>query len=343
MCFKLAFIGFGVVGQGLAEILCEKRDLLKEKYEFEFEIVAISDMDLGSVYDPDGLDLGKVLDMIKRERSLSEYPEAETGWDSIRTIKETNADTIIEVTFTDMESGGPALEHVREALNEGKNVVSTNKGPVAQEVKELEKLAEENDAYYKFEGTVLSGTPALNLAMKNLAGCEIKEIKGIVNGTTNYILTKMEEGMGYEEALQKAQDLGYAEADPSGDVEGVDAQGKTLILSNTVMGGDMDLRDIEREGITDLTLKDIKKAKEDGYRWKLIAHSKKEKGDVKAKVSPEKLPLDHPLAGVMGPTNAVTFFTDHLGDVTIIGPGAGKEETGYSLLVDLLAINEEEG
>jgi len=240
-----------------------------------------------------------------------------------------------------METGGPALEHVRTALEEGKHVVSTNKGPVAQEVNKLLDLADKNEAKYKFEGTVLSGTPAINLASKNLAGCDINEIKGIVNGTTNYILSKMEEGMGYEEALDKAQELGYAEADPTGDVEGIDAQGKTLILSNTLMNADIDLEDVDREGITEITKDDIEKAKEEGKRWKLIAHSERTADGVDAKVSPEKIPLDHPLAGVMGPTNALTFSTDHLGDVTIVGPGAGKEETGYALLVDLLAINEE--
>ncbi len=341
MKFKLAFIGFGVVGQGLAEILHEKKEKLKEEYDFEFEILAISDVELGSIYNKDGLDLGKVLELVREGKDLSNYPEGRTGYDSIETITETDADTIIEVTFTDMETGGPALKHVRTALEEGKHVVSTNKGPVAQEVNELLELADKNDVKYKFEGTVLAGTPAINLAMKNLAGCDINEIKGIVNGTTNYILSKMEEGMGYQEALDKAQELGYAEADPSGDVEGVDAQGKTLIMSNTVMGADIELEDVERKGITDITKDDIQEAKEEEKRWKLIAHTKKTEDGVKAKVAPEKMPLDHPLAGVMGPTNALTFTTDHLGEVTIIGPGAGKEETGYALLVDLLSINEE--
>ncbi|MFP4142992.1 MAG: homoserine dehydrogenase [Thermoplasmata archaeon] len=340
MEFKLAFIGFGVVGQGLAEILHEKEETLKERYGFEFEVLAISDVKLGSIYNEDGLDLGKILEMVEDGRDLTEYPEGMTGLDSIETITETEADTIIEVTFTDMETGGPALEHVKTALEERKHVVSTNKGPVAQEVNELLDIADKNDVYYKFEGTVLSGTPAINLAMKNLAGCEITEIKGIVNGTTNYILSKMEEGMGYQEALDKAQELGYAEADPSGDVEGVDAQGKTLILSNTVMDADIDLEDVDREGITEITKEDIDEAKQEDKRWKLIAHTKKNAEGVKAKVSPEKISLDHPLAGVMGPTNALTYSTDHLGEVTIIGPGAGKEETGYALLVDLLSINE---
>jgi len=341
MKFKLAFIGFGVVGQGLAEILHKKEEKLKERYDFEFEVLAISDVNLGSIYDKKGLDLGKILQIVEDGKDLSEYPDGESGYDSIETIKETEANTIIEVTFTDMETGGPALDHVRSALKEGKHVVSTNKGPVAQEVNVLLELAEKNEVQYKFEGTVLSGTPAINLAMKNLAGCDINEIKGIVNGTTNYILSKMEERMGYEEALDKAQELGYAEADPTGDVEGIDAQGKTLIMSNTVMGAEIELEDVDREGITNITKQDIEEAKKEDKRWKLIAHSKKTEDGVKAKVSPEKISLDHPLAGVMGPTNAITFSTDHLGEVTIVGPGAGKEETGYALLVDLLSINDD--
>ncbi len=341
MKFKLAFIGFGVVGQGLAEILHRKEEELKERYDFEFEVLAISDVGLGSIYNEEGLDLGKILELVEDDKNISDYPDGETGYDSLETITDTEADTIIEVTFTDMETGGPALEHVRTALKEGKHVVSTNKGPVAQEVNDLLKLADKHDVQYKFEGTVLSGTPAINLAMKNLAGCEINEIKGIVNGTTNYILSKMEEGMGYEEALEKAQKLGYAEADPTGDVEGIDAQGKTLIMSNTVMGAEMELDDVERKGITEITKKDIQEAKKEDKRWKLIAHSKKTENGVEAKVAPEKISLEHPLAGVMGPTNAITFSTDHLGEVTIVGPGAGKEETGYALLVDLLSINDD--
>lgn len=339
MKFKLAFIGFGVVGQGLADILIEKKGWMKDKYDFDYEVVAISDMKLGSAYRKEGLDMEKVMDMVDKGESLNEYPDAVTGMDPIETIKESNADTVIEVTFTDMETGGPALDHVWTALDEGDHVVSTNKGPVVNEVKELLELAQKNNVHYRFEGTVLSGTPAINLAENTLAGCEISEIKGIVNGTTNYILSKMEEGMEYEEALKKAQELGYAEADPTGDVEGIDAQGKTVILSNTVMGGDLELDDVNREGITGITLEDVKEAKEEGYRWKLIARTEKTADGIKAEVKPEKLPMDHPLAGVMGPTNALNFTTDHLGEVTIVGPGAGKEETGYSLLVDLLAIN----
>ncbi|MFP4050918.1 MAG: homoserine dehydrogenase [Thermoplasmata archaeon] len=338
MKFKLDFIGFGVVGQGLAKILIEKEEWLKKKYGFEYEVVSINDMKLGSVYDKDGLDLEKIIKMLEKDGDFKSHPKS-NDWSPLETIENSDSNTMIEVTYTDMETGGPALDHVRTALKEGKHVVSTNKGPVANELRKLLKLAEENNVYYGFEGTVLSGTPAINFAQHTLAGCDISEIKGIVNGTTNYILTQMEDGMEYEEALKKAQELGYAEADPTGDVEGIDAQGKTVILSNTLMDAELELGDVDREGITDLTLEDVKRAVKEGYRWKLVAQTKRTEKGVEAKVSPERLPLDHPLANVMGPTNALTFTTDHLGDVTIIGPGAGKEETGYSLLVDLLAIN----
>jgi homoserine dehydrogenase len=338
--FKLAFIGFGTVGQGLTEILLEKKDMFEKKYNFSWSVVAISDIIKGSIYDENGLDMKKILDTVKSGKKLDEYPSGINGMDSVSTIKDTNADTIVEVTFTDVKTGEPALTHIKTALNVGKNVVSTNKGPVVKQAVELLKLAESKNVQYNFEGVVLAGTPALNLANYTLAGNKISGFKGILNGTTNYILTRMEEGMSYEDALRKAEELGYAEADPTGDVEGLDALGKVVILTNVVIGKKITWTDVERKGITEITIDDINKAKSEGKRWKLIGSSEVQSdGSVKAKVWPEKLPLDDPLAGVCEATNALTFFTDELGPVTIVGPGAGRRETGFSLLIDLLNIN----
>jgi homoserine dehydrogenase len=194
--------------------------------------------------------------------------------------------------------------------------------------------------HYGFEGVVLAGTPALNLAMYTLAGNKIKGFKGILNGTTNYILTRMEAGMSYDKALKKAQELGYAEADPTGDVEGLDALGKVVILTNVVLGKNIGWEDVERRGITRITADDVKKAKAEGKRWKLIGSAEiQPDGSIKARVWPEKLPFSDPLAGVCEATNALTYYTDELGPVTIVGPGAGRRETGFSLLIDLLNIN----
>ena len=344
MNFKLAFIGFGVVGQGLTEILLEKKDMLADKYDFNYTIVAISDIMKGSVYDKKGLDMEKILEIVKNKKKLDEYPSGIKGMDSLATIKETNSDTIIEVTYTDVKTGEPAITHVKAAFDAGKNVVSTNKGPVVKQAKELIKMARSNNVHYGFEGTVLAGTPVLNLVKYALAGNRIVGFKGILNGTTNYILTRMEEGMNYNDALKKAQELGYAEADPTGDVEGLDTLGKVVILTNVVLEKKLSWKDVERKGITEITKDDIKRAKEEGKRWKLIGSGEVLlDGSVKAKVWPEKLQLSDPLCGVGGAINALTFNTDELGYVTIVGPGAGKRETGFSLLIDLLDINRKLG
>ena len=340
MDFKLAFIGFGTVGQGLAEILLEKKEMLSEKYNFNWSVVAISDVIKGSICNENGLDLKEILDLVKAGKKLDEYPSGFKGMNSIETITKTNANTIIEVTFTNIKTGEPALTHIKTALNVKKNVVSTNKGPVVKHSEDLMKLARSNNVYYGFEGVVLSGTPAVNLAKSTLSGNMITGFKGILNGTTNYILTRMEEGMSYEEALKKAQELGYAEADPTSDVEGLDALGKVVILTNVVLGKQMNWQDVQIKGITEITKDDIEKAKSEGKRYKLIGSAEiQEGGTVKAKVLPEMLPLSDPLAGVSEATNALTYFTDELGPVTIVGPGAGRRETGFALLVDLLEIN----
>ena len=333
MEFRIAFIGFGVVGQGLAEIFVEQETFLKEKYDFNFKVVAISDTMKGSVYDENGLDLKNLLELVKSSGRIDGYQKGIKGWDSLKTITDTNANLILEVAWTDLKTGEPAMTHVKTALKNKKHVVMTNKGPIALAVRELLQIM-------RYEGTVLSGTPALNLGLYNLAGAGITEARGIVNGTTNYILTEMEKGLSYEDALKQAQELGYAEADPTADVEGYDALGKIVILANTVMGASLHKDEPPCEGITKITAEDIVKAKEEGFRWKLIAGAEiKEDGSVEAYVRPEKIPLEHPLANIMGPTNALTYTTKYLGDVTIVGPGAGRAPTGFAILTDILDIN----
>ncbi len=344
---KIALIGFGTVGQGLCEILLSKEDYLKSKYGFEPSIVAISDVQKGAVYCKEGLGIQQCLDLVKDGKNLDEYQcdgincNCEKGWDSIRTIKETNADIICELAYTDVNTGEPAITHCKTAFENKKHVVTSNKGPAALQYSDLQKIAEKNNVKFMIEGTVMSGTPVLNLVNGPLAGCEITAIKGILNGTTNYMLSEMEAGMTYEDVLTKAQDLGYAEADPTGDVEGFDAMAKVIILSNVVMNANINADDVVREGITNITPKMISDAQKENFRWKLIGSIEKMKNGIKASVKPEKLPLSHPLANIMGATNALTFTTDLLGDVTIIGAGAGKIETGYSILTDILNIHRQ--
>ena len=335
----LALIGFGNVGQGFAQILSEHGADYEEEFGLKLQIVAVSDMLKGSLYNPAGLEPAALLEAIRTHGSLEPVPAPYHGWDALRTIAESNADVIAELSYTDLKTGEPALTHLRHALTRHKHVVTTNKGPIALHYPELLALAEANKVQLGVEGTVMSGTPVLRMAKEMLSAANIKGLEGIVNGTTNYILSQMENGANYASALADAQGRGYAEADPTGDVEGFDAAGKMVILANLLMGARLSLADVDRTGITRLTPEDIAAAAASGERWKLIGKLERAGDKVVASVRPTRLPVSHPLAAVSGATNAITFTTALLGDVTVVGPGAGRMETGYALVCDLLAMH----
>ena len=179
---KIALIGFGVVGQGLVENLFAARHRISEQAGTTFSIVAVSDFVRGSVYDPDGLDAEELLAAARDNRSLEECRAVERGWDSLTTIAKCGAETVVEVTFTDVKTGEPAISHCRAALSSGMNVVTTNKGPVALAYRELSDLAAEHGAQFRFEGAVMSGTPVLNTALTSLAGCRVESARARVLG-----------------------------------------------------------------------------------------------------------------------------------------------------------------
>lgn len=338
---RLLFIGFGTVGQGLAELLIEKKGLLAKNYGMNFSVVGISDKLKGSIFSPEGIDLPAALKDAAAGKPIMETSSQRYEGDALSMVREADADVMVEATYTDIKTAEPATSHIKKALERRMHVVTTNKGPVALHHKELAALARKKGVRFLFEGTVMSGTPLLSFIRRTLAGSFINEIKGILNGTTNYILTRMEEGLSYNKALEKAQKLGYAEAVPDADVRGWDALAKVTILAKVVFGAAGKPFDYPCEGITGITASAIEDAKNKGKRFKLIGKVWREGHFIKASVAPEEVSLSHPLASVMEATNAVTIATDTLGDVTVIGPGAGRRETGYSLLSDLIEIGEE--
>jgi len=338
MRFNLAFIGFGTVGRGLADLLLEKKEELKKRYGMEYRVVAISDIKVGSILDDRGIDLREALRLAEAGTSLEKLPAQKKGLSALEIVRESPSNAVVEVTWTNIIDGEPGYSHIKTALSLGKHVVTTNKGPVSLYYRELMKLADEKKVKLKFKGTVLSGTPAFNLFDGALAGCSVSSIRGIVNGTTNFILTEMEKGINYKDALKEAQRLGYAEADPTMDVEGGDATAKITILSNALLGANMRPDKVKRRGISSITAEEVIGAKRQGKRIKLIAQAERKGEAVQAEVSPVPLPMSDPLANIMGVTNAITFETDCLGSITIVGPGAGKKPTGYALLTDLISI-----
>ncbi len=344
MEYKLGLIGCGTVGQGLLEILESKREHLRDAYDFEVRLVAVSDKLKGSLLVPEGIDIPKLLALLAEGKPVSDYAAGRKATvevvDPLDMIEKSDADIIAELSYTDIKTGEPATSYIRKALRMGKHVVTSNKGPAALHYKDLYELARQNGLEFRIEGTVMSGTPVFHLFESGLAGNGIREIRGILNGTTNFILSKMEQdGMEYADALALAQKLGYAEADPTADVEGFDALAKVVILSNVLLGGSIGTGDVARTGISAISRADVLAAKAQGFRYKLIGRTALVGGKIEASVAPVKLPLSDPLAGVMGAHNALTFDTDLMGKVTIQGAGAGKIETGYSILSDMLAIH----
>jgi len=336
---KLALVGFGNVGQGLAEILSKKAALLREKFDIDVRIVAICDLYKGSIADPDGFDPQALLDHVNEKGDLKEFPAPDSGWDARETIKNSNANVLVELAFTDLKTGEPALSHMIQALESGMHVSTANKGPAALHFPKLLELSRAHGGEIGVEGTVMSGTPALAMGNNMLAAAGITRIQGILNGTTNYILGEMENGADYADALKDAQAKGYAEADPAGDVDGHDAAAKVVILANLMMDQKMSMADVSCVGISGVTRSEIESAQTKNQRWKLIGTIENVNGQIEGSVKPVKLDSTHPLYGVGGATNAITYSTDLLGDVTLIGPGAGRIETGYAIIGDILSFS----
>ena len=238
---KLLLIGFGVVGQGLAEILRDKGAKLKQAQGFSAQVVGVVTASKGSLFHAAGLDIGALLEAAQ-SGSFDAYPEGtglRRGLSAGEMIAAGAADTLVEMSPTNLETAQPALAICHQALEAGLHLALANKGPVALDYAGLRAIAQARGLQLRYEATVMAGTPTMQLAEEALAGCEIRAARGILNGTTNYMLTQMEGGLSYAEALAQAQALGYAETDPSGDVEGWDAAGKVLILANALFGSSL--------------------------------------------------------------------------------------------------------
>ena len=335
---RLILVGFGTVGRGVAESLVDAATEL-QALGLEARIVAVVDPIVGSVCDPAGLDPSRMLELVDAGRSLTEYDGVEPVPLMPETLGVIDADVLVEATPTNLTDGEPGLSHIRAALQAGLDVATTNKGPVALAYNELDALAAANGAALRLEGTVLSGTPVLNLCEFGLAAAGIRAVRGIVNGTCNYILSEMETGRSYDEALAAAQEKGYAEADPTGDVEGWDAAAKALILANRVLGADLELADVVRKGISDLSAGEVAGARREGTAWRLVASVERRGDRCTASVEPRELDGDDPLAAVTGAGNLLVFETEALGPVSIAGPGAGRRATGHAVVADLVAIH----
>lgn len=322
---RIAIKGFGSVGQALAELL--KDDGLAAPEGGRIQVVAAEDSS-GSAADPDGLDPVELLE------AKGGGPLASREWPA--SIDGVEYDVLVEATPTNVGDGEPGLSNISEALESRVHVVTSNKGPLALRYEELVDKAEDNGVDLLFEGTVGGGIPLVNLSKRCLAGNRVTSVRGILNGTCNYILSRMAaEELPYEQVLSDAQELGVAEADPTYDVEGIDTALKLVILGNAVMGLSSSYEDVETEGITEITREALRLAREDNMTIKLVGTVR----DSRLEVGPRLVPTDHPL-NVKGVLNAATLSTELAGDITVTGKGAGPRATASALLSDILSIRD---
>jgi len=331
---RIILCGFGVVGQSVVKLFESRAEDLYAKYGLKPRVVGVFDSN-GSAVDPSGLDLEKLVEIKKKTGSVKNFSKIKNAMSGTEIIKNIDADVLIETTASNYKDAEPGMTHIISAMKKGMHVISVNKGPLALAFPSLLELATYNQVMLKFSGTVGGGTPILDYAKDSLRGERITSFAGILNGTTNYILTNMANGLSFEAALKDAKEKGYVEADESLDLDGLDAAAKLVILANWIMGMKVTMPDIKCTGIRNVSTEDIKKAAKKKCAIKLIASCNKD-----LEVGPKEISIDDPLC-VNGTLNAIAFTSEHSGTQTIIGKGAGGMETASSILRDLIDIRQE--
>ena len=342
---SLVLVGFGHVGRRFALLLTEVADRL----DFEWRIVAIATGRHGSVVDPGGVDATRALAAVAANQSLDRLdaePRQRSGLDVIRQAAALLADdaaegrlVLVESTVLDIDRGEPALSHVRAALEAQMHVVTVNKGPTAFAYNELASLADTVDRVFFFEGAVMDGVPVFNLVRETMPAVRIDGFRGVINTTSNFVLSALEQGQPFELALREMQARGIAEADPTLDIEGWDAAAKTAALVNVLMGGAITPHQVARTGITDVRATDVRDALARGRRIRLVATARWQGHTLLARVEPELLAADDPLAGLADTANALYLTTDLLGEVGIVQREGSLTQTAYALLSDLTRIS----
>ena len=340
MHFNLALIGFGNVARALARLLLRKRDLLKSQYDITFAFTGISTGRHGCGVNPAGLNIEEALSLVESGKPISSLSTVQVE-DSLSVIKQSDADVMFENSPVNTQTGQPALDHIRTALELGMHAITANKGPVVHGYRELTTLARSKGKTFGFESTVLGGSPVFSVFRETFPLAELSSFKGILNATTNIILSRMETGESYEDAVKYCQSVGVAETDPTNDVDGWDAAIKVAALITVLMDMPFTPQQVNPIGIRGITRDMIEKASLEGKRYKLVCSVEKASDQIQARVAPELLDTSSPLYGMMNSSTGVTFRTDVLPDYSIAvsereGMSGGPIETAYGLFADFV-------
>ena len=341
MHYKLALIGFGNVARALARLLLRKEEMLKAQ-GITFSFTGISTGSHGFAVNPNGLDIHQALELVESGKDISSLTNYHLPIaDSLSVIQHSSADVLFENSPVNTQTGQPALDHIRAALNLGMHAITANKGPVVHGYRELTALAKSKGRQFKFESTVLGGAPVFSVFREAFPLAELTSIKGIFNATTNVILSRMENGEAYEDSVKYAQSIGLAETDPTNDVDGWDAAIKVAALVTVLWDTPLTPQQVNPTGIRGITPEMIAKAKAEGKRYKLVCSAEKDGDKISASVAPQLVDSSSPLYGMMNSSTGITFRTDVILDYSISlsekpGMKGGPVETAYGLFADFV-------
>jgi homoserine dehydrogenase len=333
--YNLCFLGFGNVNRTLVRLLADRAQELRTRHGIAYRITGIASRRLGWIADPNGLNHDGVL---QSDSKLSNAPGGVREW-----LAAAQADVVFEATSLNVKDGQPAVDHIRAALEHGAHAITANKGPIVHAYRDLRDLAAKQGKRFLFESTVMDGVPIFSL-FDQLPAIHLQGFHGILNSTTNVILSEMEQGLTFDEALKKAQSLGVAETDATHDIDGWDAAVKTAALITVLMDIPVRLEDIERDGIRDLTPQALRNARRDGWPFKLVCRAQRMGDGVKASVAPEKVLATSPMAKISGTSSYIYFETDIFPGLAVTEENPGLYATAYGLLADLVrAVRSDAG
>jgi homoserine dehydrogenase len=343
--YRLCLVGFGNIARRLVEIFINREQFLSDKHGVSFKVTAISDLE-GAVIAPPGEEISfALLDrLIRGNDPISKLPGFRVGFGALDTIASADADIMIELTPTRPKDGQPALDHILKAFDQGMHVVTANKGPLVVSYQKVIDASLKAGRMFKFGCATAAALPSTNVGYYDLAGCDIENISGILNGTSNYILTCMhDEGLSFEAALARAQEMGIAETDPSLDVNGTDTAIKLVILANALLDANLTLSDVKVDGIRGITSDMIKAAKADGKAYKLIGRALRDvEQRVLVHVAPQLVPQSDPFYQVEGTAKAISFSTDLMGTLMVSGGASHPVAAAAAILRDLINLSREE-
>lgn len=334
---RLALMGFGNAAQAFLKILIEKEQVLQEQ-GFAFQVTAITTGTKGNLVNDQGMNFREILNQLEINGHFRQFGSNVSQKTTQEIIDTAAYDVLIELTPLNIFSGQPAIDHIRGAMKREKHVITANKGPIAWEFKDLQQLSKQQGVQFLYETTVMDGTPIFNLVRETLPHCQVTEIKGILNSTTNFILGELEKGEAYEDIMEEGRRRGFVEADSSLDTEGWDAAAKLTALMNVLMDANLKPDQIDRTGIAGITAEALQEAKQQGMSLKLLCHGLRTPEGIKASVKPTRIPMTDIYANIDATSSIVSIRTDLMGEISIVEHNPEIEQTGFGIFSDLMTL-----